>query len=120
MIRRPPRSTLCPYTTLFRSRGRGAGMQGGGQGGGPGTVTHFRGSGSPAPEDHRHRDKGDGRMSTANEGGERMRRWRLALGPEQEGGACEGSGLSGDDARLDAALEAIYGHSDGAKKKGGL
>src|SRR5689334_23924010 len=25
MIRRPPRSTLFPYTTLFRSRGRGAG-----------------------------------------------------------------------------------------------
>src|SRR6266487_5497302 len=23
MIRRPPRSTLCPYTTLFRSTGRG-------------------------------------------------------------------------------------------------
>src|SRR3712207_8132286 len=23
MVRRPPRSTLCPYTTLFRSRGRG-------------------------------------------------------------------------------------------------
>src|SRR3712207_7594698 len=25
MIRRPPRSTLFPYTTLFRSRGRSAG-----------------------------------------------------------------------------------------------
>src|SRR2546426_1550078 len=25
MIRRPPRSTLFPYTTLFRSRGEGAG-----------------------------------------------------------------------------------------------
>src|SRR2546426_10350961 len=25
MIRRPPRSTLFPYTTLFRSRGRGRG-----------------------------------------------------------------------------------------------
>src|SRR3712207_8893757 len=25
MIRRPPRSTLFPYTTLFRSRGRGLG-----------------------------------------------------------------------------------------------
>src|SRR3712207_8508646 len=24
MIRRPPRSTLVPYTTLFRSRGRGS------------------------------------------------------------------------------------------------
>src|SRR2546430_5817990 len=30
MIRRPPRSTLFPYTTLFRSRGRrGAGTRGG-------------------------------------------------------------------------------------------
>src|SRR2546422_9216032 len=31
MIRRPPRSTLFPYTTLFRSRGR-AGDRGGGGG----------------------------------------------------------------------------------------
>src|SRR3712207_7530704 len=29
MIRRPPRSTLFPYTTLFRSRGRGAPCLGG-------------------------------------------------------------------------------------------
>src|SRR5260221_5207617 len=28
MIRRPPRSTLFPYTTLFRSRGRWAGVSG--------------------------------------------------------------------------------------------
>src|SRR2546425_8217390 len=27
MIRRPPRSTLFPYTTLFRSRGSGAGRR---------------------------------------------------------------------------------------------
>src|SRR4051794_41694876 len=27
MIRRPPRSTLFPYTTLFRSRRRGTGMK---------------------------------------------------------------------------------------------
>ena len=56
-------------------------------------------------------------MSVANGDDERMRRWRLALGPES--GACVGPDLSGDDARLDAALEAIYGDSDGAKKKGG-
>src|SRR3712207_8801554 len=35
MIRRPPRSTLFPYTTLFRSRGQAAGerqlREGGGQ-----------------------------------------------------------------------------------------
>src|SRR2546427_10980634 len=30
MIRRPPRSTLFPYTTLFRSRGAGDGMRRGG------------------------------------------------------------------------------------------
>src|SRR3712207_7124279 len=29
MIRRPPRSTLFPYTTLFRSRGAGVGGGGG-------------------------------------------------------------------------------------------
>src|SRR2546430_5821056 len=29
MIRRPPRSTLFPYTTLFRSRVRGPGRRGG-------------------------------------------------------------------------------------------
>src|SRR2546427_4192367 len=29
MIRRPPRSTLFPYTTLFRSRGRGRRRRGG-------------------------------------------------------------------------------------------
>src|SRR5947208_12793644 len=28
MIRRPPRSTLFPYTTLFRSRGGGASFEG--------------------------------------------------------------------------------------------
>src|SRR3712207_8136636 len=34
MIRRPPRSTLFPYTTLFRSQGGGANAGGGGGGGG--------------------------------------------------------------------------------------
>src|SRR2546426_5732428 len=33
MIRRPPRSTLFPYTTLFRSRERGAAARGVGQAG---------------------------------------------------------------------------------------
>src|SRR5688572_31984507 len=38
MIRRPPRSTLFPYTTLFRSRphGRGGAAPGGGRGRGAG------------------------------------------------------------------------------------
>src|SRR2546426_7290222 len=39
MIRRPPRSTLFPYTTLFRSRGQG------------GLEVHPAGSGVPAPGD---------------------------------------------------------------------
>src|SRR3712207_6998273 len=34
MIRRPPRSTLFPYTTLFRSRGAAARLRGAGDGGG--------------------------------------------------------------------------------------
>src|SRR3712207_7871067 len=40
MIRRPPRSTLFPYTTLFRSPGQeGTGEEGGRQEGRPGEVT---------------------------------------------------------------------------------
>src|SRR5687768_18508894 len=35
MIRRPPRSTLFPYTTLFRSRGPRSDQDSGGGGGGP-------------------------------------------------------------------------------------
>src|SRR2546430_8086718 len=46
MIRRPPRSTLFPYTTLFRSQGQGQGQgQGTGQGQGGGGAG---GSGKPA------------------------------------------------------------------------
>src|SRR5690554_7050604 len=36
MIRRPPRSTLFPYTTLFRSQVQFQGRDGGGVGGGDG------------------------------------------------------------------------------------
>src|SRR5688572_32494833 len=38
MIRRPPRSTLFPYTTLFRSMRRDRGVQG--RGGLPGAIAH--------------------------------------------------------------------------------
>src|SRR3712207_7341698 len=37
MIRRPPRSTLYPYTTLFRSGGKGVRPRRGGRAGPPGT-----------------------------------------------------------------------------------
>src|SRR3712207_8040149 len=41
MIRRPPRSTLFPYTTLFRSRAEA------GRGSGPGSCTPTRATASP-------------------------------------------------------------------------
>src|SRR3712207_8805629 len=50
MIRRPPRSTLFPYTTLFRSRagGQGDGREPGAQAGRPALRPHARGHlGSP-------------------------------------------------------------------------
>src|SRR3712207_7754480 len=52
MIRRPPRSTLFPYTTLFRSRTRGRVRVRFGSGGGRTTRTRPRGrlrSRRPAP-----------------------------------------------------------------------
>src|SRR3712207_8084818 len=42
MIRRPPRATLLPYTTLFRSHGE--------DGAGPGTTVRFRLAPPSAPE----------------------------------------------------------------------
>src|SRR3712207_8619140 len=45
MIRRPPRSTLFPYTTLFRSGG-GGGSGGGGSAGGSGGGASSTGSSS--------------------------------------------------------------------------
>src|SRR2546426_4445367 len=65
MIRRPPRSTLFPYTTLFRSRGiaqldgasvhhaRRPGRTGHEHGGGPpGFHTHAERVGRPRSEEH--------------------------------------------------------------------
>src|SRR3712207_8057831 len=49
MIRRPPRSTLFPYTTLFRSEARAAGRQAG-HAGAPGARRQPRG-----PRAHRAR-----------------------------------------------------------------
>src|SRR2546426_9258498 len=42
MIRRPPRSTLFPYTTLFRSRGSVAGARGGDEEGRPAALGDVR------------------------------------------------------------------------------
>src|SRR5256885_6901350 len=65
MIRRPPRSTLFPYTTLFRSRGWGGGI---GSDESRGARTHTRG---PRPGD-RLRCGGAGRGSReAGSGGDR-------------------------------------------------
>src|SRR2546422_4080810 len=48
MIRRPPRSTLFPYTTLFRSRGVRAGGR---------ARTHVRaGGGVPGPQGEHHHE----------------------------------------------------------------
>src|SRR5260370_14939113 len=60
MIRRPPRSTLFPYTTLFRSRGlnvgekeRGGSRLGARAAGDPGDVTwQTPGHGSSRSEEH--------------------------------------------------------------------
>src|SRR5688572_32749479 len=41
MIRRPPRSTLFPYTTLFRSRGQARGDARGARGARPGHPRHL-------------------------------------------------------------------------------
>src|SRR2546430_13709927 len=50
MIRRPPRSTLFPYTTLFRSRerGRGPGSREGGAAGAWAFVAEARGTAQTA------------------------------------------------------------------------
>src|SRR5438105_11638743 len=49
MIRRPPRSTLFPYTTLFRSRCTSAAPRGGR---GPGTAAGSRGRSGRRSEEH--------------------------------------------------------------------
>src|SRR2546430_4029885 len=52
MIRRPPRSTLFPYTTLFRSRARAGGTRG---------AAAIRGESHAAPGATRERGPGPGR-----------------------------------------------------------
>src|SRR2546422_5951432 len=57
MIRRPPRSTLFPYTTLFRSRRRTAVLDEGPAAGGVLPAHHGRG---PAAHPRRRAVRGDG------------------------------------------------------------
>src|SRR2546422_3385948 len=52
MIRRPPRSTLFPYTTLFRSPRRGRARGQGGVGGVPGASAGGSARGSLRSEEH--------------------------------------------------------------------
>src|SRR2546427_3760980 len=75
MIRRPPRSTLFPYTTLFRSRLRVATQdeRGGAQGGGAGRrpdrgrgVHAVRRRTSPAPNARSSRDRKSTRLNSSH------------------------------------------------------
>src|SRR5205814_10534285 len=63
-LRRPPRSTLFPYTTLFRSRGaaRGARL--------PDRLPHRRGGGAHAqvPGAERHADRKSTRLNSSHLG----------------------------------------------------
>src|SRR3712207_7489855 len=70
MIRRPPRSTLFPYTTLFRSDPRAvraAGPDGAAAGRRPGQLPDLRGravrAATAAAAGHRRRDRGRRRRS---------------------------------------------------------
>src|SRR2546426_3835126 len=73
MIRRPPRSTLFPYTTLFRSRARGRGglaAPGRGPGGGPRGAAGGGRRVAPARargrRDARHRDRKSTRLNSSH------------------------------------------------------
>src|SRR3989449_7654158 len=57
MIRRPPRSTLFPYTTLFRS---------GGVEGADGGVDHHGGKLSPRDDPHPRRDRKSTRLKSSH------------------------------------------------------
>src|SRR3989475_4738261 len=62
MIRRPPRSTLFPYTTLFRSHSRRSGRAG--RSGGRDRVAAPGRGGAPPPRDRRSARRGEDRKST--------------------------------------------------------
>src|SRR3712207_8716314 len=58
MIRRPPRSTLFPYTTLFRSRGSRADANGAAAGAGRGGGEGAGGEGGGTVGEVQERDRG--------------------------------------------------------------
>src|SRR5256885_11670595 len=77
MIRRPPRSTLFPYTTLFRSRwagGMGARLRGGGPGigrlpgepDGAGPGGQAGGSSGDRPDKKNERDRKSTRLNSSH------------------------------------------------------
>src|SRR3712207_7590570 len=78
MIRRPPRSTLFPYTTLFRSRAAG---------GVGGTALQARGEGGAVPARLRPQQLHDGRP--------------LRPAPAEQARELEGDGQEGQDAERD-------------------
>src|SRR2546430_11016299 len=74
MIRRPPRSTLFPYTTLFRSRGEPAAP-----------VRGIRASGREQPDSQRHRaGPGDHQTPGGGAGWKRRRREHARPGRSEE------------------------------------
>src|SRR3712207_9185609 len=85
MIRRPPRSTLFPYTTLFRSLGRPPPGQPRGQAGGPYPAPQGERRTHRAPPQDQQEALGVGNAAQPEEGSVHRRP------PAQEGGRAERS-----------------------------
>src|SRR2546422_11462324 len=100
MIRRPPRSTLFPYTTLFRSQARDPREQA--------RLVAGRGGEGPAregPRGRRARDQQDARRRGGRSGAARARGGGL-LYPKDRGGAARGSHRRGRGLAQRAARQA--------------
>src|SRR5256885_15280972 len=89
MIRRPPRSTLFPYTTLFRSRGARHVVSPGDVGAGAGGPRHAGGERSAGPSHLCTRPRGGGVAADRSEGVRRDARDQPGPGDlVRRGGAC--------------------------------
>src|SRR5438445_11457723 len=66
MIRRPPRSTLFPYTTLFRSPGVRAGGHAGDSAGAADVARHQWGPSSAPSGDHERPDRKSTRLNSSH------------------------------------------------------